>query len=204
MVYTMHYDMSVMLLLTEESASKAIQSLRAPEILPYKRTLSSKLVSTQIKHVLCMLLQKEYSNLLENLRKAIESADKVVWASCFCAILILCMCVEMTQVDTDLHVVYETRTRHERDKTSTLTRAASITRCTTLEHIPIAHCIGMFHEFMRSYPGNAEHKKNQRGYNPIRDGLQGADPAVIALVNHARHILIEHGKFHLPCSLGKC
>lgn len=200
----MHFDMSALLLLTEESANKAIQSLRAPGRLPYQRTLSSKLVTTQIKHVLCRLLRDECRGLLQSLGKAIASADKAAWASCFCAILILCMCVEMTQVDTDLHVTYKMRTMHERDETSTLTRDASITRCTTLEHGPIAHCISMFHECMRSYQGKARDKKNQRGYNPLRDGLWGPDPAVIALVNQARHIMVEHGNFRLLCSLSKC
>src|SRR5277367_874403 len=104
----MHYFMAQILVFTDDSADAVINSLNRPTRHPYKRTLTSKVITLQIKHVMHKLVRGQTSELLENLQTAMstKNSSKREWASSFCTILILCMCAEMVQSATDLKAVH--------------------------------------------------------------------------------------------------
>lgn len=189
--------MTQVLVSTDDSADVAIKCLSRPTRLPYTRTLTSMLLSLQIKQEMYILIQKATVDLLEELRKTIcanESITKTAWGSSFCAISILCMCLEMVQSATDLKLVHMMREEGH----SRLSRADSENQS---RELPILYCIEMFHSAFRSHKRIGS-RKNEHGFNPIRDGLsvdnkRGLDEAVAELIDGIRHIITEHGNH--PC-----
>lgn len=72
MLYVMHYFIAPSLVFTEKSADEAINSLIRPTKLSYKRTLTSKLITLQIKRVMHCLVREKTSKLLDDLQEAMS------------------------------------------------------------------------------------------------------------------------------------
>ncbi len=198
-LYAMHYFMTQVLLFTNDSADKAVRSLRAPTRLHYTRTLTSKLISRQIKHAMDTLLRAKTEEILKELENKLMTKAKAAWAPSFCAISILCMCGEMIQVNTDIRVVYQMRKKSDGGIGKTqLSRDTSIKICRELEDLPISLCMKMFHEIYKS-PRRGTGCKSKQGFNPVRDGLDvnaenGIGQATVDLVNEVRRIMDDNGQ----------
>lgn len=192
-LYAMHYFMTQVLVFTDESADAALNCLTRPTRLPYTRTLTPKLLSLQIKQEMYVLIREATTHLLEDLRKtmcASENTSKIAWGSSFCAISILCMCLEMVQSLTDLKIVHMMR----EEGNSNISRADSENQS---RELPIFYSMEMFHLAFRSHKRIGS-QKNEHGFNPIRDGLNvdnksGLDEAVVALIKALRQIVTKHG-----------
>ena len=193
--YVMHYDMTVELHMRPDSARRALVSLPEPFELPYEATLVSPFVSRPVKHELYMMLLETTKSLLADLEKELQQRDNAVWAPCFCVIVILCICAERTQIDTDRNIIYAIQ-KHGAE--STASRRTGIDHCRKLEDYLMSRCVNMFHEFRRSRQPKGD-KKPQRGFNPLRDGLdisigEGLDQATVALIIEVQRLLTEFGR----------
>jgi hypothetical protein len=188
--------MAQILVFTDGSADAAINCLNRPTRLPYNRTLTSKVITLQIKQVMHKLVRGQTSELLGWLQTTMCSNNprKGDWASSFCAILILCMCAEMVQSATDLKTVH----MMSEEGYIKLSRAKSMEEC---REMPISYFIGLFHSIFRSFQRTGI-RKNERGFNPIRDGLtvgnkKDLEEPITQLVDDILHILAEHGSYLL-------
>ena len=108
MVNCIHYVMSRIITFSDDSAHEAIGSLQnPPTVLLSQRTISARLLNRQIKGAMNLLLQELTRDLLEGLNWEVRRKTRESWALCFCANLILCMCVEQLQVAIDALVIYK-------------------------------------------------------------------------------------------------
>jgi hypothetical protein len=102
------------------------------------------------------------------------------------------MCAEIVQSATDLKTVH----MMSEEGHSKLSRAKSMEQC---RELPIHYFIKLFHDFFRSFRRTGG-QKNQRGFNPIRDGLnpdnkKGLEGPTTELVEEVLRILIKHGSY---------
>lgn len=178
------------LLFTDDSAKRAMRSLKSPIQLPYSPDVSSRLVTRQVKHVMYTLLHQVTAEVLEGLEKELRTRTRSSWATSFCIILVLSMYAEMVQVVTDVRLVRAI------GEGSSVSRDTSIEICRILDDVPIAQCSDIFHAVYRtSKPTHGP--RNERGFNPIRDGLEvdakeGLNQAMTDLVEQIRDIVREY------------
>jgi hypothetical protein len=189
--------MTQILLFTGDSADQAIRNLHHPAKFLYTRTLTSKLISLQIKQEMYDLAHDATGYLLRDLEDAMlnRGNDTRVWASSFCVISILCMCVETVQVATDFKIVHSMT---EEEGVPKLSRDESRHRCQHLDEHLISTWEKMFHQVFKSYKRHGI-RKHERGFNPIRDGLEfdnakGLDEAIVRLVIEVRKVATEQGQ----------
>lgn len=187
--------MSRIITFTNESAIRAVESLRTPMQLPYKRSISSKLLMHQIKREMHVLQRELTLKVLKGLERELKTRSKSSWAISFCVILILSMCMEAVQVAVDGFLVQKML---ETDGTNTLpvSRDDGFDISRRLDDLPFEDCREIFHMIYKS--------NNERGFNPIRDGihvdkLQGIDEDTVQLVNEIGRIMRDHRKY-ITCS----
>jgi hypothetical protein len=176
---------------TQDSAKKVVQNLRSPMQLPYKHNVSSKLLNHQIKRELNMLQHELTSDILEKLQTELRRRSKASWATSFCVILVLSMCMEAIQIALDGFTVQKML---ENDGTSNLplTRDDGFGIARRLDNLPFKDCMDIFHMIYRS--GESQTGPNKGGFNPIRDGIeidkaQGIDEDTVQLVNEIRGVM---------------
>jgi hypothetical protein len=194
-LYAMHYFMTQILVFTDDSAESAVKSLRRPTKLPYTGTLTSKLISLQIKRVMYALVFEKTGDTLTKLESTLLAAkgnEGTAWATSFCVIAILCMCVEMVQVAADLKIVHMMREEEGHGK---LSRDDSKNH---LRERPLAECQARFHHVFKSYKSNGK-QKNERCFNPIRYGHsgykeKGIDKATGGLIDEVSRVCTDYSR----------
>jgi hypothetical protein len=191
-LHAMHYFMSRIITFTEESAKKAVERLRIPMQLPYKRSLSSKLLMHQIKREMHTQQQELTLKVLKGLEKELKSRSKNSWATSLCVILILSMCMEAVQVAVDGFIVQQKMLEKDRNNTLSVSRDDGFDIGRRLDDLPFEDCREIFHMIYRS--------SSERGFNPIRDGVDvnksiGIDEDTVILVNDIRRIMRDHRKY---------
>lgn len=187
----MHYFMSRIITFTAESGEKAITHLRAPRLFEIVNgpTLTSTLLNLQIKQVMQALLEEMTRAVLDGLERIVLGPKtKASWASSFCIILIICLCVEAVQVASDSYAVAALR----KDPACRLSR---IEICRELDDISFKSLIDIFH---MAYKTSKANKKTSIGFNPIRNGLavdgnEGITQQMVDLVNDIKQIMTVHG-----------
>jgi hypothetical protein len=191
-LYAMHFFMSRIITFTKDSAKKAIEVLPRPFQLPYKRSQSSKLLLHQIKMEMNDLQLEMTTKVLDGLEKALRSRSRPTWATSFCVIMILCMCIEAVQAAVDGAVVQSILEQRGSNKPS-VSREEGFAVCRQLEEKVFEECKEIFHIVYKSKPG-----RNERGrFNPILDGIeddtsQGIDEE--ELVKDVRRVMNNHRK----------
>lgn len=136
------------------------------------------------------LLQQALTiEILENLHTELRTKEKNSWATCFCIIVILSMCMEAVQIAADGFVI---QTMMENNETSTLSRDAAIEIAQSLDKRLFNECTYIFHMIHRSHEGS-----NHKGFNPIRDGIEidtrhGIDENTVQLVEDMRRIISDY------------
>jgi hypothetical protein len=89
---------------TSDSATNAYE--RVPQYgIPPEPYLSSRLLNRQLKFVMHRLHRDITRELLEGLEKSMRSCTKNAWGPSFCAILVLCLCIEGLQTAADTFVI---------------------------------------------------------------------------------------------------
>jgi hypothetical protein len=191
MFYAMHYFMSRIIIFTKDSAEKAVEGLRRPHKLNFAQTLTSTLLNLQIKQAMQGLLSTTSNAVLESLDCAMSGPKtKAAWADIFCAILILCMCIEAVQVASDSYAMAAIR----KDPKCGLSR---MDICRRLDEEPFKHLTEIFH--MAYKTAKASRKSSSIGFNPIHSGLrvnldEGVTPQMVKLVSDIKAIITAYGK----------
>jgi hypothetical protein len=192
MLHAMHYFMNHIITFTAESAEKAVTHLRAPRLFEIVNgpTLTSTLLNLQIKQAMQALLKEMTRAVLDGLDHILLGPKtKVSWASTFCVILIICLCIEAVQVASDSFAMAALR----KDPACRLSR---IDICHQLDDKPFKALVDIFH---MAYKTSKARNKSRIGYNPIRNGLvvdenEGVTQQMVDLVNDIKQIMTVHGK----------
>lgn len=176
-VFWMHYLMGRSLVLSEDSARKAIESLQnSTAVLPPQPFVSAGLVSRQMKVIMKLSLEESMQDLLLEVDKEFKH-DQKSWAVCFCVVLILCILVEQAQAATDAFVTDKV-SRESHDAAGI--RKAGIKACQDLEE-PINY---VWERFQRV---QGKHNPVKNGH-PISPQKQEED-----LIREMRDILANNG-----------
>ena len=162
----MHGFMGRALTIADNPAIKDMQQCY-PGII-FDHSLPSRLLNRQIKHAMHLLLQEKTREVLVELEKQLRTRSTQSWASCFCAFLILCFCIEELQVALDGFNVHNITKKSVAEAPF---KGLGIEPSQKLE-VFFRDLKTIFHEIYRSNKGIAANKINERGFNPIRDGVE--------------------------------
>lgn len=166
-LHGIHYFMSSMLTLTEDSKSEVNQKVEQIGA-PPGEYLTSRLLNRQIKCVMHLVHREIYQSVLEGLEKSLKSnTKKDSWGASFCTLLLLCLCIEDLQTAADTFVMSQI---HSDGIFSIHTRDESSDACTALEEYPFQQCVRLFHDVYRSRREVKVGRGSSRdGLNPFRD-----------------------------------
>jgi hypothetical protein len=130
--------------------------------------------------------------VLEELEKELRTRSKAVWATCFCVALILCICIEDSQIAVDAFTMH---TRNHGVESDAPSSQATIDTCRKLDDLLFGHLVGLFHAIYKTQ----DTSEDGHAYNPIRDkpviGVkEGIDRESADLVNDICRIISNHGQ----------
>lgn len=133
-------------------------------------------VNDQIKTVMASLIRETYTEVLEELEKCLRPRDRRLWTPTFCCILILCMCAEMVETNTDLRVVHKIRDVSQSpdgldQNVNKVSREESIEVCRRLDDVAIRGAESGFHILYSKATKLKDGSVRDHGFNPIRDGV---------------------------------
>lgn len=159
------------------------------------------LLNREIKHVMNSLIHETTEHVLGQLERELRTKSKVSWAPCLCTILILSLCAEDLQVALDGFAVY---TLLHPSRKSPLSRTESLALARQIDDRLLADCKALFHGIYKSRKRSTG-QKSEKGFNPIRDGLDvdGDDmlgQEVHDLVEDIHNILGTYGLLGFPNS----
>ncbi len=194
MLHAIHHFMSRMIIFTRTSANEAVQSLRAPAMLPHtsEPILTSKLLNLQIKRAMYPLLVEMTRDLLDGLDQLfLRRATHSSWAEALCINLILCNCIEAVQIAADSLPVSAF------SKDPTVSRH-SFKLLRLLEDGPFRQLTRLFHLKYKTTRSNSSMRG--MGFNPIQNGLlvdvnSGITQAMVDLVQEIRQIMNDYSKY---------
>jgi hypothetical protein len=195
MLHNVYYFMGRSITFTDRSAEQVASSLRKPVLRPYERYLISRLLNRQVKSAMHSLQRDLTREVLEELEKDLKKRSKAVWATCFCVISILCICMEDVQVAINGFLLHKRVNRPEIKPTSA---EECIEICRKLDDLPFDHLVRLFHGIYKTQKTPSA-RRNDHIYNPIRDGpeidcSEGLDQGSADLVNEIRRIINDHGE----------
>jgi hypothetical protein len=165
MLHAIHHFMGSLLTLTTESAMKVYKRVK-PIGAPPGEYLSSRLLNRQIKYVMHLLHREIYRSVLEGLEKSLKSRSKESWGPSFCALLVLCLCIEELQTAADTFIICDIQKDGE---ASAYNRNQSFEACLALEERPFQQCTRLFHDIYRSRrEASVGGSSRDGGFNPLR------------------------------------
>jgi len=163
-LHAIHYFMGSLMTFSERSA-REIYSLLLPSS-PPQSYLSSRLLNRQVKYVMHKLHREITLLVLEDLERSLRSRTPDSWGPSFCAILILCLCIEGLQSAADMMVVCDMR---EKGVDASYTRDQSYIACEHLDEYPFRQCKKLFHEIYKSHrDGKDAGRKGDKSFNPLK------------------------------------
>ena len=201
MLHAIHYFMSRILTFTEESANKVYQNVQ-PFGGPQEPYLSSRLLSRQVKYAMHKLHREITTEVLEGLEKSMRTRTRDSWGPSFCAILVLCLCIEGLQTAADTFIVCDWEKCEREGVESQYSRTQSAEACQALDDYPFQQCTRLFHDIYRSHKeGNGGERKE--GFNPLRalryeDATKGLDQATDQMVRSIYSIIYHQCKSRFP------
>src|SRR6266567_483604 len=115
-------------------------------------------------------MKRETSNLLEDLQRELYRKSKSAWATTFCVLLILCICIEEVQTAMEGLVL------HSRANPGSVKPDGeeAILVCQRLDDLPFAHMCQLFHMVFKSHKisdtsaSRRKKKSDTAGFNPLR------------------------------------
>jgi hypothetical protein len=170
----MQFFITKSVVLLQDESENVLKHLPGPVELDSQNP-DLRLINIQLKHEMYFLIRETYVDILEELEKGLLLKRPALWAQTFCCILILCMCAEMVQITSDFRVVNAlddmSKSPDGLDKNgNSASREDSIDVCRKLDDLPLASAESSFHlvyKMIKLKDGS----KRERGFNPIRDGL---------------------------------
>jgi hypothetical protein len=193
----MHYFMGRVLIVVEKSGHEARQNLLFSPDVDYDVRVPSRILSRQLKHTMLSVLQDITQDILRDLEKKLRTKTQASWAPCLCTILILCICVEEVQASVHGFALHSNRGKAG-DRAMSFEDGIKISQ--KLDDSLFADCKLLFHNIYKSGKGIfGQENKNERGFNPIRDGCRldetkGLTQDMCDLADDIHDICTIHGK----------
>jgi len=148
-----------------ERSTREIYNAVWPSFIP-QSYLSSRLLNRQIKYAMHKLQREITLNVLEDLERSLRTRTKDSWGPSFCAILILCLCIEGLQGAADLMVVCDIR---QNGNEASYTRDQSWAACQELDEHPFQQCNKLFHDIYKSRKGDGNAGgRGDKEFNPLK------------------------------------
>jgi hypothetical protein len=195
MLHAMHCFMSRIITFTKDSAEKAVETLRRPQLFPFAQALTSTVLNLQVKQAKQSLHREITREVLQELEKAmLGHKTKAHWAEIFCVLLVLCICIEAVQVASDSYAIAALGKFSD-------CRLSRTKICQALDDMPFKDLTGLFHMVYKTYKTKGN-QKSQIGFNPIHNGLEvyrdeGITQQMVDLVNEIKEIMTTHGRVPL-------
>jgi hypothetical protein len=159
-LHAIHFFMGALLTFTGESAQEVRQVCQTPQA-PTMH-FSSRLLNRQIKFAMHELHKKKTGEVLDGLERTIKSRSPDSWGTTFCAILVICLCIENLQIAADTLVNTDILKEGPRSQFS---RQQSAQACVSLEENPFSQFKRLFHDVYKSHK---KAKGKDVGWNPLR------------------------------------
>ncbi|CAG8957611.1 hypothetical protein HYFRA_00010478 [Hymenoscyphus fraxineus] len=172
-LYAMQHFMATSLVVSPKPSA---QNMNGP--LTYdSRSPNLRMVNRQLKHVMLELLQDTYGEVLDELEnQLLQKPNKYkLWAPSFSAILVLNMCAEMVQINTDFRIVnavsdmQKSPTGLDRNGNKA-SREASENLCREIDDKALRSAESGFQFVYNKQSKLKDGSKRDRAFNPIRDG----------------------------------
>ena len=208
MLYAGYRFMNTNVRFTHASFSTVKASIRNPPVRDIGSRLISSLLNRQLKYAVNDIMKQETLNLLDDLQKELYGKSKSSWATSFCVLLILCICIEEVQTAMGGLVM------HSRENPGSVNpdEEEAILVCRRLDDLPFAHMCALFHKVFKSHKvgGTGAGKKRKKksdsaGFNPLigemveRNESEGFGKEAVELVSEMRSIMTELGKSFRRC-----
>ena len=103
-----------------------------------------------------------------------RSRTKDFWGPSFCAILLLCLCIEGLQTAADIFVVCDAEKSRRDGIASRHNRGESFMACQALDEFPFEKTKKLFHDIYRSHK-ESNGGAREGGFNPFRSFQAGVD-----------------------------
>ena len=205
MLYAGYRFMNTGVRFTHASFPTVKASIRNPPVRDIGSRLISGLLNRQLKYAVNDIMKQETLNLLDDLQKELYGKSKSSWATSFCVLLILCICIEEVQTAMGGLVM------HSRENPGSVNPDGeeAILVCRRLDDLPFAHMCALFHKVFKSHKvrdtgtGKRKKKSDTAGFNPLigemveRNEAEGFGKEAVELVSEMRSIMKELGKsFH--------
>lgn len=187
---------------THSSFSVIKASIRNPPVQNITSRVISSLLNRQLKYAVNDIMKRETRNLLEDLQKELYRKSKSAWATTFCVLLILCICIEEVQTAMEGLVL------HSRENLGIVNpdEEEAMLVCRRLDDLPFAHMCELFHMVFKSHKisdsiaGKRKKKSDTAGFNPLRGEMversesEGFEKEAVELVKEIRNIMKEFGE----------
>jgi len=204
----MQFFITKSIVLLQDESENALKHLPGPVELNSQNP-DLRLINIQLKHVMYSMIRETYVEVLEELEKDLRLKGPALWAPTFCCILVLCMCAEMVQITSDLRVVNAlddmSKSTDGLDKNgNSASREDSIDVCRKLDDLPLASAESSFHLIYKTVKLK-DGSKRDRGFNPIRDGLNTVRKAKLGkdvedFVSRIQAVVVNHRECPSPGS----
>jgi hypothetical protein len=186
MMNRIQYVMGRRIVFNEDSAFNAVSSLQHQSETPSLPSLSSRVLTRQIKGVMNLLLEDLTTEVLQGLDSQLRRKKTGPWIICLCIFLVLCMSAEDIQVAVDGFAVFKASTQdgHPNSIVQDGTEA-----CGKLEKEALEHSWLLLNGILK--------RIKKRG-NPFRyrDGMEhepGQNEAEVNLLKDLRQLMTDHG-----------
>jgi hypothetical protein len=202
MLYAGYRFMNTSVRFTHASLSTIKSNIRNPPVRNITTRVISRLLNRQLKYAVNDVMKRETRSLLEDLQKELHRKSKSSWATTFCVLLILCICIEEVQTAMEGLVL------HSRENAGTVNPDGedAILVCRRLDDLPFAHMCELFHMVFKSHKisdtttGKRKKKSDTAGFNPLRGEMvernesEGFENEAVELVREIRSIMRELGE----------
>ncbi len=162
-LHAIHYFMGCLVTFTDRSASELYRKV-VPGLAP-QAYLSARLLNRHIKYVMHKLHRDITIQVLGDLERSLRSRTKDSWGPSFCAILMLCLCIEGLQTAADVMVVCDMR---EKGDEASYNRNQSRKACEKLDEYPFRQCTKLFHDIYRSHKDGSGGGRGDKAFNPLK------------------------------------
>jgi hypothetical protein len=199
MLHAIHYFMGMTITLTDYSVEEVASHLNIETSRTGTSRTISKLLNRQVKSAMHGLLREMTDEVLHDLEKELLTKGRKAWATYFCVVSVLCMCIEEIQKATDGFVMHKYVNKMPADDADSQTciddSQTCIDACRQLDEFPFKYVTELFHGvFKTRKAATADHV-----YNPIRDGpeINGRyrfDQNSQALIYEMQQILVDYSE----------
>lgn len=191
MLHAIQYFMGRLITFTEESA-KTVYPIVEYYGAPRAEYLSSRLLNRQIKFAMHTLHRETTKKVLEELERLMRTRKKDGWGPSFCAILLLCFCIESLQTAAETYVICDLSRCGRVGIMPECSLRQSFVACQTLDEYPFQRTTKLFHDIFQTH-------RTRQGFNPFQSlsagMLTALDPPTNAMAEGIYNTLQTHCRY---------